>query len=46
MGSIVLKPLRLAKTEDYINCFNLNVMGAIHALKNSENHLKKTKGNI
>ena len=46
VGSIVLKPLKMAKNEDFLNTFNLNVMGAVQALKYSEPHLKSNKGSV
>ena len=41
VGNIALKPLRQAKAEDYVNCFNLNLTSAAMALKYAEPYLKK-----
>lgn len=46
IGSINLKPLKGAKEEDYLNAYNLNVLGAIRALKAAEKGLKKAGGSV
>lgn len=46
-GSIVLKPFRSLKTEQFLEDFNINVLGAINALKSTFKGLKKsTKGSV
>lgn len=40
-GSINLKPILQLKEEDFINDFNINVLGAIKTVKNYLNNLKK-----
>ena len=46
VGSIVLKPLKAAKDDDFISTFELNTLGAIRALKAAEKGLKKAKGSV
>ena len=41
VGSIVLKAFQTTKPEDFINTFNLNVMGAIHFIKKLQKQLSE-----
>lgn len=43
-GTINLKPFTMLKEEDYLNDFNINVMGAVKALKKVINNLKEGNG--
>ena len=43
-GTINLKPFSMLKEEDYLNDFNINVMGAVKALKKVINNLKEGNG--
>ena len=46
VGSIELKPLKLTKKSDFMQCFNLNLISATEIIKASFEKLKKTKGSI
>ena len=46
VGSIDLKPLRLTKKSDYMQCFNLNLISATEIIRASYEKLKKNKGSI
>ncbi|NCU49128.1 MAG: SDR family oxidoreductase [Candidatus Fonsibacter lacus] len=46
VGSIVLKAFQTTKPEDFINTFNLNVMGAIHFIKKLQKQLSENNGSI
>lgn len=46
VGSIVLKPLKGAKDEDFMQTYELNVLGAVRALRVAEKSLKKAKGSV
>jgi NAD(P)-dependent dehydrogenase (short-subunit alcohol dehydrogenase family) len=46
VGSIVLKPLKGAKDKDFLDTFELNVMGAVRVLRAAEKALKKGKGSV
>ena len=46
IGSIVLKAFQTTKPEDFINTFNLNVMGAIHFIKKLQKQLSENNGSI
>ena len=43
-GTINLKPFTMLKEEDYLNDFNINVMGAVKVLKKVINNLKEGNG--
>ena len=43
-GTINLKPFTMLKEEDYLNDFNVNVMGAVKVLKKVINNLKEANG--
>ena len=43
-GTINLKPFTMLKEEDYLNDFNVNVMGAVKVLKKVINNLKEADG--
>ena len=43
VGSIDLKPLRLTKKSDYMQCFNLNLISATEIIRASYDKLKKNK---
>lgn len=43
IGSINLKPFRTLKTEDFLNDFNINVLGAVKILKLIQKQLKKSE---
>ncbi len=45
-GSINLRPLSIAKDEDYIESFKINTLGAINSIKSVLPSLKKNKGSI
>ena len=44
IGSINLKPFRTLKEEDFLNDFNINVIGAVRMLKSVLKPLKKAEG--
>jgi|TARA_B110000259_G_scaffold163968_1_gene189694 NAD(P)-dependent dehydrogenase (short-subunit alcohol dehydrogenase family) len=46
VGSIDLKPLKLSKKNDFLNCFNLNLISATEIIRASFNKLKENKGSI
>lgn len=46
IGSIDLKPLKGAKDEDYLKSYELNVLGAVRALRAAEKSLKKAGGSV
>jgi len=46
VGDIVLKPLKRATPVDFVDCFNLHVVGAAEALKAVEPALKKNGGSV
>ena len=43
-GTINLKPFTMLKEEDYLNDFNVNVLGAVKVLKKVINNLKEAEG--
>ncbi len=46
VGSIDLKPLKLTKKSDYMQCFNLNLISATEVIRSCYEKLKKNKGSI
>jgi NAD(P)-dependent dehydrogenase (short-subunit alcohol dehydrogenase family) len=46
VGSIDLKPFKATQDGDFLNSYELNVLGAIRALRRAENGLKKAKGSV
>ena len=46
VGSIDLKPLKLTKKSDFMQCFNLNLISATEIIRACHEKLKKTKGSI
>ena len=46
VGSIDLKPLKLTKKSDYMQCFNLNLISATEIIRACHEKLKKNKGSI
>lgn len=46
VGSIVIKPLKAASPDDFMNAYRLNVLGAATALKAAEKGLKAAKGAV
>ena len=46
VGSIDLKPLKLTKKSDFMQCFNLNLISATEIIKSFHSNLKKNKGSI
>lgn len=46
IGSIVLKPLKATKDSDFLETFELNVLGALRALRAAEKPLKAAKGSV
>ncbi len=46
IGSIDMKPLKASKDEDFVNSYELNVLGAVRALRAAEKSLKKAKGRV
>ncbi len=46
VGSIDLKPLKLTKKSDYMQCFNLNLISATEIIRACHDKLKKNKGSI
>ena len=46
IGSIDLKPVRMAKEEDFNKCMKLNLYSAVEAIKVFQDSLRKNKGSI
>jgi len=46
IGSIVLKPLKRATEEDFLEAFRLNSMGAALAVQAAESGLRRAKGSV
>ena len=46
VGSIDLKPVRMAKEEDFNKCMKLNLYSAVEAIKGFQDSLRKNKGSI
>ncbi|MBS3745216.1 MAG: SDR family oxidoreductase, partial [Wenzhouxiangellaceae bacterium] len=46
VGSIVLKPLKSAKSDDFVDTFRLNTLGAALAVQAAEKGLKKAGGSV
>jgi NAD(P)-dependent dehydrogenase (short-subunit alcohol dehydrogenase family) len=46
IGSITLKPLKATKDEDFLKSYEVNVMGALRALRAAEKSLKKAGGSV
>lgn len=46
VGSIVLKPLKTAKADDFVDTFRLNTLGAALAVKAAQTGLKKAGGSV
>tara|TARA_B100000700_G_C14984082_1_gene827885 strand:+ start:73 stop:783 length:711 start_codon:yes stop_codon:yes gene_type:complete len=46
VGSIDLKPLKLTKKSDFMQCFNLNLISATEIIKSFHSNLKKNNGSI
>ncbi|MDX1626517.1 MAG: SDR family oxidoreductase [Wenzhouxiangellaceae bacterium] len=46
VGDIVLKPLKSASPEDYLDCFRLNTLGAALSIKAAEKGLKQAGGSV
>jgi len=46
VGSIVLKPLKRATSEDYLTAFRLNALGAALAVQAAEPALRKARGSV
>ncbi len=46
IGSIDLKPFKGTKDEDYLKSYELNVLGAVRALRAAEKSLKKAGGSV
>ena len=46
VGSIDLKPLKLSKKKDFLECFNLNLISATEIIRASFEKLKENKGSI
>jgi len=46
VGSIELKPLKLTKKSDFMQCFNLNLISATEIIRALFEKMKKTKGSI
>ncbi len=46
IGSIVLKPFKSAKDDEFLETFRLNVSGAVSILRATEKALKKNKGSV
>ena len=44
VGSIDLKPLKLTKKSDYMQCFNLNLISATEIIRACHDKLKQNKG--
>ena len=46
IGSIDLKPVRMAKEEDFNKCMKLNLYSAVEVIKGFQDSLRKNKGSI
>ena len=46
VGSINLRPLKMSKSDDYIDSFKINTLGAINAVKTNLTSLNKNNGSI
>ena len=46
VGSIDLKPIKLAKKRDYMQSFSLNLISATEIIRSTADNLKKNKGSI
>ena len=46
IGSIDLKPVRMAKEDDFNKCMKLNLYSAVEAIKGFQDSLRKNKGSI
>ena len=46
VGTINLKPLKLAKEEEYIESFKINTLGAINSIKAAQSSLIENKGSV
>ncbi len=46
VGSIEIKPLRLSKKSDYMQCYNLNLISAVEIIRAMHEKLKKNSGSI
>ncbi len=46
VGSINLKPLKIAKDDDFIESFKINTLGAINVIKLNQESLAKNNGSI
>lgn len=46
VGSINLRPLKMSKSDDYIDSFKINTLGAINAIKTNLTSLNKNNGSI
>lgn len=46
VGSIVLKPLKAASEQDFIDCYRLNTVGAALAVQAAASALKKAHGSV
>jgi len=46
IGSINLKPFKAAKDSDYLKSYELNLLGAVRALRAAEAGLKKANGSV
>ena len=46
VGSIDLKPLKLAKKQDFERCLNLNFFPVVEIIKGLQDNLKRNKGSI
>ena len=46
IGSIDLKPVRMAKEEDFNKCMKLNLYSAVDVIKGFQESLKKNKGSV
>jgi len=46
IGSIVLKPFSMAKEDDYINAYKLNVIGAVRFIKHAYKKLAESNGSV
>lgn len=46
VGSIVLKPLKSASEQDFIDCYRLNTVGAAMAVQAAASALKKAHGSV
>jgi NAD(P)-dependent dehydrogenase (short-subunit alcohol dehydrogenase family) len=46
VGSIIIRPLKALKNEDFLAAFQLNLLGAVTALRAAEKGLKAAKGSV